>query len=295
MIRRLPPLNALRAFEAAARHLSFTEAAAELFVTQGAISRQVQALEDHFQAPLFHRTHRRIALTEHGRALLPVLTDAFDRIAQASDRVRGSRRDLRVKVPVTFALRLLIPRLHRFQERYPDVHVRLTTASDPIDFAHEDFDAAIAYSEGRPLEPGEVADRLFVERMTVVAAPSFLAAGPPLRVPADLRGRRLILNTPDGWDWRRWAEATGVTDLDFDSALVFDIDDHALQAAARGHGVALAALQLIRDDLDRGRLVAPLAAPSVAMGEYRLVYPAANAGRTRLIAFRDWLLAEFAG
>ncbi len=291
-MRRLPPLNALRAFEAAARHGSFTRAAAELCVTQGAISRQVQALESHYGVALFQRQHRRIELTEQGRVLLPALRDAFDRIALVSEQVTETRRDLKVKVLITFALRLLIPRLDTFQALNPDIQIRLTTAGRPVDFATEDFDAGIVYSGKRLRNADEREVRIFRERMAVVCAPALLERGPPLRTPADLPLHRLILNEPSAWDWERWAEKVGAPELDYRNALIFDTDESALQAAEMGQGMCLACTQMVEDDLRRGRLVAPLPTKPIKMGAYFLVCPQANAGRTRFQAFEKWLLAE---
>lgn len=292
-MRRLPPLNALRAFESAARHESLTRAAEELLVTQGAVSRQVQALEAHLGTRLFERRPRGIALTEAGRTLLPVLSDTFDRIARVAERLSAAERDLRVKVTPTFAIRLLIPRLHRFRPEDRELQVRLTTSWEIVDFAREDFDAAIVYTHGDWHGPGERADLIFVERMSVVCAPSVAAGGPPLRRPEDVARHRLLLNIPDAWDWRRWAERYGVTDLPYEDALVFDVDEHAILAAAAGHGVAIEALQMVEDDLGRGVLVAPLEVEPVAMGAYYLVSPTAVAEQPRVAAFRAWLLGEF--
>ncbi len=290
MARRLPPLNALRAFEAAARNLSFTEAAAELFVTQGAISRQIKALEDHYGFPLFRRGHRQVALTEQGRLLLPAVTEALDRIARVSERLVGQERELKVKVLPTMAVRWVIPRLHRFQAAHPEIEVRLTTAWHFVDFAREDFDAGVVYSGWTA--PGVRRDAIFVERMTPVCAPALLETAGPLKRPEDLKRQRLILNTPTGRDWRRWAEVVGVTDLPFEEALVFDMDDPAIRAAAAGAGVGLGDLRFVEDDLATGRLIAPLEIEPVEIGTYYLAAPESIADAPRVAAFRDWLVAE---
>ncbi len=290
MARRLPPLNALRAFEAAARNLSFTEAAAELFVTQGAISRQIKALEDHYGFPLFRRGHRQVELTEQGRLLLPAVTEALDRIARVSERLVGQERELKVKVLPTMAVRWVIPRLHHFQAAHPEIEVRLTTAWHFVDFAREDFDAGVVYSGWTA--PGVRRDAIFVERMTPVCAPALLETAGPLTRPEDLRGQRLILNTPTGRDWRRWADVVGVTGLPFDEALVFDMDDPAIRAAAAGAGVGLGDLRFVEDDLATGRLIAPLEIAPVEIGTYYLAAPESIADSPRVAAFRDWLIEQ---
>ena len=292
MARRLPPLNALKAFEAAARHGSFTLAADELHVTQGAVSRQVQALEDHYRTALFRRGHRRITLTDAGRMLVPVVGEALDRIAAISDRLVAEDRDLKVKVTPTFAIRLLIPRLSRFQSTHPNVHVRLTTAWEHVDFDREDFDAAIVYDDARRGRPGLRSDLIFVERMMPVCAPSLLEGPIPLRTPEDLRHHPLILNIAHATDWHRWAEAVGLAPLRFDDAMVFDVDVNAILAATASHGIAIAAVQMVADDLASGRLVAPFDLPPVEVGFYSFVSPERQADSPRVVAFRDWLMAE---
>ena len=293
MARRLPPLNALRAFEAAARNLSFSAAAAELFVTQGAISRQIKALEAYYGFALFHRGQHGVALTEQGQLLAPAASEALDRIARVSERLIGRERDLRIKVLPTIALRWLIPRLHRFQEAHPEIEVRLTTAWHFVDFAREDFDAGIVYSDWSAA--GVRRDLIFTERVTPVCAPGLLAAAGPLKRPEDLKRQRLILNTTTARDWRLWAAAAGVSELPFDQALVFDVDDPAIRAAAAGAGVGLADIRFIEDDLAAGRLVAPLAMAPVEIGAYYLAAPESLAEAPRVAAFRDWLLGEAAG
>ena len=290
MTRRLPPLNALKAFEAAARQLSFSAAAAELFVTQGAVSRQIKALEDYYGVPLFRREHRQVALTEPGRLLLPAASEALDRIALASERLLGAGRDLKVKVTPTIAVRWLIPRLHRFQSAHPEFEVRLTTAWPDLDFAREDFDAGIVYSGWRGT--GVRRDLIFTEHATPVCAPGLLEEAGPLERPEDLKRQRLILNTTTGRDWLDWAKAVGVEGLPIEDALVFDLDDPAIRAAAAGAGVALAATRFVEHDLAAGRLVAPLAIEPVEIGAYYFVAPESLADTPRVAAFRAWLIAE---
>ena len=292
MARRLPPLNALRAFEAAARHESLTRAAEELHVTQGAVSRQVKALEAYYGFPLFARGHRHIALTEAGRLLMRESGAAFDRISSVSDSLRRSRRDLRVRLVPTFALRWLMPRLHRFQHAHPDVQVRLTTSSDPAPYSPEYFDLAVVYG---PLDqPGILEKLIFPDRVLAVCAPSLLEDGHSIRETADLLNVRLLFDTPDGWAWRRWAEVVGWDGLDQAERQIFDTDEPALQAALAGFGVVLATDRLVASDIQAKRLVAPLDVPPVELSAYNLVYPEALSEEPRVAEFRDWLLAEAA-
>ncbi len=289
MSRRLPPLNALRAFEASARHLSFTLAADELAVTQGAISRHVKTLEDHFDVPLFVRGHRSLALTEEGERLLPALTDAFARIARAAEEVKSVAQDLRIKVPPTFAIRWLIHRLPRFENRRPDIHVRLTTAWHNVDFEREDFDAAIVSAETPPANLH--ATLISRERLAPVCSPALLHGPKPLKMPTDLAQHRLLHPSIDGSDWRIWLAAAGVENINARDGQFFDIMDLALQAAEAGIGVAIADVMLVQADLRAGRLVIPFPIFASRGAEW-LVCPKPLARHPRITAFRDWLVEE---
>ena len=187
MSRRLPPLNGLRAFEAAARHLSFTLAAEELHVTQGAVSRSVKGLEDHLGVFLFQRLPRMLALTSEGKVLLAGVTEGLDRIAQAAAKVEARAHDLQVKVPPTFTIRWLMRRLIRFQTSRPDIRVRLNTGWEWVDFDRDDFDAGIVFGIGP--WPGLRADPLFEERLTVLCAPAIAR-------PAEVARRSGALHDP---------------------------------------------------------------------------------------------------
>ncbi len=289
-MRHLPPLTALRAFEAAARHQSISRAADELHVTQAAVSRQVKALEQHLGLDLFRRSHREVHLTAEGQRLLPVLTGAFDTIADATDRLVRDQGLLRVKARTSFGLMWLIPRLHRFQERHPDIEVRLTTASDEVDFAREDFDLGITFRRDVPL--GAPLAYFFLERAVAVCSPSYLAKIGAIETPEDLRRCRLLLNTKDGWDWRVWTQVTGVPDLPLEDGLVFEHDCIAVQAASTGSGVALVAWDFVETELRHGILVTPLSTPPVTTGAYALVIRDTLADAPRVTAFREWLMSE---
>ncbi|MFH1154845.1 MAG: transcriptional regulator GcvA [Pseudomonadota bacterium] len=286
----LPSLNGLKAFEASGRFLSFTLASRELHVTQGAVSRQVRALEEELGIPLFNRLHRRITLTEQGQVLLETITGAFEKIAQTVVRIKTQPRDLTIKVHPTFAIRWLIPRIHRFQGLHPEIQVRLTTSSENVDFSRDCFDVGITYNPRNV--PGILHEILLKERLTPVCSPALLEKGLCLRTPRDLKPFRLLHNNPDQREWRAWARAAGVMDLAFEKGQIFEIDDSALQAATAGLGIALGDLLLISDDIRSKRLVQPFDYLPVETGAYFLSYQALRAGEPGITAFKNWLFSE---
>ena len=289
-MRRLPPLGAVRAFEAAARHLNFTQAAAELHVTQAAISHQVRQLEQWLGLRLFERRGHQLTITEQGRAYLADISLALDRIASATARVKhGSEGPLRITALPSFAACWLLPRLDAFRKHHPDIELKLTTSTQLWDGIDDRFDLGIRSGLGR--WPGLNAELLATESLSPVCAPSLAAGAQPLLEPADLRHAHLLHDVPRG-GWRRWFERAGVTDIDVDAGLAFDDAALVLQAAVRGQGVALGRLTLARHDLREGRLVRPfdLAIPNDY--SYWLIYPNAKAEREDVAAFRDWVLGQ---
>ena len=218
MARRLPPLNAIRAFEAAARHLSFTKAAEELFVTQAAVSHQIKALEAALGLQLFRRFNRRLMLTDAGQAYLPPLREALDGIAAATERLRAVEQtgSLKVSVLPSFAAKWLLPRLSRFRERHPEIDVLVSANNALVDFARDEVDIAIRYGFGR--HPELEVKFLMGDRIFPVCSPELLAAGPPLREPADLRHHTLLHDADalatESESWRVWLEAAGVSGVD---------------------------------------------------------------------------------
>ncbi len=300
--RRLPPLNALRAFEASARHLSFKRAGAELNVTPAAISQQVKALEDFCGQPLFRRMTRAIALTDAGRAALPLLTEGFDRLDEAAERMRFDVEDelLTVSVPPSFGAKWLIPRLSHFRAAHPDLDVRIDATDMLADFAPGGAHLAIRY--GRGDYPGLEVTCLLEETVFPVCSPKLLEGGPPLTEPPDL-ARHTLLHIE--WtklrdtspSWEMWLRAAGVDGVDASRGLRFSAEVLAVEAAIAGQGVALTTSALVGDDLGSGRLVRPFAPP--AGGErtafcYYLVYPERHRRNRKLQAFRDWAIAEAA-
>jgi LysR family transcriptional regulator, glycine cleavage system transcriptional activator len=297
MARRLPPLNSLRAFEAAARHLSFTRAAEELHVTPAAISHQIKALEDHLGVKLFRRLSRAVLLTEAGQACVAGLSDAFDRMAVALERLRAQEctGSLTVSTSPALAAKWLVPRLERFQQLHPEIDVRVSAAMRLVDFAREDVDVAIRY--GRGSYPGLLAELLLTNEVVPVCAPALLEGACPLRTPQDLRHHALLhddTSTSDGAypNWPMWLRAAGLEDIDPSRGPRFDYPGLVLDAAAAGRGVALALSTVAAADLAAGRLVTPFAVAAPTPFAYYIVCPEATAERPKVAAFRHWLRAE---
>ena len=291
MLRRLPPLNALKAFEAAARHGSVTRAARELSVTQGAVSRHVRALEHWLGTQLVERAQHGIRLTAAGTSYLRALRGALDQIDHATRQLQQSPDEslLRLKLPPTFAIRWLVPRLARFHARHPRIDVQITTSHERADFDREDIDACIHSEPEPPAGPGF--RRLVGEVLLPVCSPRLLERE-PLQTPADLARHVLLcsLNRPD--DWPAWLAAAGVPDVDGNSGLKFENAALAYQAAIDEAGVTIAQRALVQDDLAAGRLVAPLAMPLRTPGGYYLAYPPYRPRTARVAAFEDWIAGE---
>ena len=290
--RDLPPLNAVRAFEAAARHGSFKDAAAELGVTHGAISQQVRLLEEWLGPPaLFRRLSRRVVITPSGKALLAEFSPALDRIATATQHHRGRRGEspaavLRVNALATFSLRWLLPRLTLFRAERPDIEVRLTTSNDPLDALPEPFDVVI---RGGPDTFDGFASRLLLsERRLPVCKPS-LVEELPLRHAADLSQHTLLhVSTMPGL-WRDWFAAAGHAGMEPASSLTFDHFYLTIQAAIDGLGVAMGPTALVADDLAAGRLVRPFPAVSLPARSYFAYLPEAHRDDPLITVFCDWL------
>lgn len=285
---QLPSLNALKAFDAAARHLSFTRAAQELNVTQGAVSRQIRLLEDQLNVILFHRQHKRLKLSDQGRVLMSPLADAFKLIADGVSKLSGQQQDFNLKVHPTFAIRWLIPKLHLFQTRYPDIQIRLTTSSLNVDFQRENFDAGITHL-GKE-NPHIIRDKIMTEKLIPVCSPKLFARGRVIKQPQDLQYYTLLHNNPDQKEWQDWAAQMGVSDLPTERGQIFEVDDAALQAATAGLGVALGDLFLIKDELNAGRLIAPLGFTPMKTGNYYFVRPHTTVNTENITAFGEWLV-----
>ncbi len=290
--RRLPSLTALRAFEAAGRHRSLTAAAAELHVSTSAISHQVRLLEQDLGEPLFVRGASGLALTSAGADLLGGLSDGFMRITQAVAAFHRRRpaRVLTVSTLSTFAMRWLIPRLGGFNDRHPEIDVRIATSVLPVDLERADLDCAIRFGGGG--WPGLSAERLFAERLTPVCSPRLPTAERPLSAPAHLARHRLLHARLRPDDWRLWLHAAGVADCDPRAGPVFETRNFVIQAALQGLGVAVLDPALVADELAAGRLVQPFQPVLPYEGAYWFVCRPDRAGEPAIAAFRAWLLAE---
>lgn len=292
-MRRLPALNALKAFEAAARHESFTKAAQELNVTQGAVSHQVKALETQLGLRLFLRERQRLAITEAGRAYLEIVRDAFDRIAGGTERLLQRQRSgvLTVSTSPNFAAKWLVPRLGRFAEANPGIDLRIGATVQHVDFAREEVDVAIRHGDGE--WSGLHVARLCVEELFPVCSPKLLKGRGALRTPADL-ARHTLLHLGEPLDWNKWLQAAGVRDMEISRGPVFSQTSLAIDAAIDGQGVALARTALCASDLLAGRLVRPFDFALKVPYAYWIICPKVNADLPKIAAFRDWLLAEAA-
>jgi len=295
MSRRLPPLNALRAFEAAARHLSFTKAAEELNVTPAAISHQIKTLEEITGAPLFKRLTRALALTERGRDALPALSDGFDLLADATAKLTNTQQSsvLTLTTAPSFAARWLVPRLDEFQEQNPDIKVRIDASLTLVDLRRDGVDVAIRYGLGD--YPGHHAERLFEEEVFPVCSPKLMDGAHPLRTPEDLAHHTLLHSgrVESDWaypEWRMWLKSAGAADVDWRKGPEFSLEDMAVQAALAGHGVALVNTSLVSDDLDSGALVRPFTLRLQTDFAYYLVIPTQSINHPPVMAFRKWLL-----
>jgi LysR family transcriptional regulator, regulator of gene expression of beta-lactamase len=282
------PLNALRAFEAAARHLSFTRAAIELCVSQAAVSHQVGALEARLGAPLFRRLPRGLALTDEGSALAPVLSEAFDRIGATLDRFIDGRfhEVLTVGVVGTFATGWLLPRLERFASANPTVDLRVHTNNNRVDLAGEGLDLAIRFGDGA--WHGVEATALIGAPLTPLCAPALAAR---LRQPADLGGERLLRSYRSD-EWPRWFDVAGAECPPLRGP-VFDSSPAMANAAATGAGVALLPAAMFATDLSSGRLVRPFAA-EIDAGRYWLTRLRSRTETPAMRAFRAWICAAAA-
>lgn len=290
MPRRLPPLNAIKAFEAAARSESFTRAAEELFVTPGAVSQQVKGLETELGLKLFNRNHQRLVITEAGRDYLAVVRDALDQIALGTERLMRRQRTgvLTVSVSLDFAAKWLVNRLGHFAEAYPDIDLRVAASDQRIDFAREDVDLAVRHGDGQWPELDAV--RLCSERLFPVCSPKLLRGRNRAASAADLL-RFPLLRLDDWTNWGHWFEAAGVT-APATPGPVLNRASMLIDAAIDGQGVALARTALAAWDIIHGRLIRPIDVSLALDNTYWVVCPRATAGTPKIAAFRQWLLEE---
>jgi LysR family transcriptional regulator, glycine cleavage system transcriptional activator len=293
MLRRLPSLNALKAFEAAARHESFTRAAEELFVTQGAVSHQVKALEAELGFKLFNRERQRLVITDAGREYLNVVRDAFDRIALGTARLtqRQSSGVLTVSTSPDFAAKWLVHRLGRFGELHPGIDLRVSATMHHVDFAREDVDMAVRHGVGEASWQGLAGERLASETLFAVCSPALLRKTRKKLAPADVLDMPL-LHLDDHGGWKRWLDAARVKAPKSLHGVVLNRESMVIDAAINGQGVGLARSTLAAWDLINKRLVAPFPVSLPLASAYWIVAPQATAELPKIATFRSWLLAE---
>lgn len=290
---QLPSLSALRTFEAAARHLSFTKAAGELNLTQSAVSRQIRLTEEYLGVLLFERVKQRLVLTDAGRIYVEDIRAALQLMQAATVNLlanQGKGGILHLATPPAFGTKWLIPRLHRFSNAHPEIMIELATRARPFDLANESIDAAIHY--GSDDWPGVLSDRLVGDEMVVVCSPAYLARHEPLSGPEDLAKHTLLQQTLRPNLWREWVEAKGG---DLSQAWQGPRFEHfylIMQAAIGSLGVALLPRLLVNEDVAAGRLVIPFESPYRSRDAYCLVYPAAKRGDQKIQLLRRWLADE---
>jgi DNA-binding transcriptional LysR family regulator len=296
---RLPQLGFIQGFEAAARNLSFTKAAEELFITQSAVSRQVRALEDHLGVTLFERRQRALALTESGHALYRVATDVLERLQAATDQLRASGRARQLSLTTTtgFASLWLIPRLQRFTSLNPDVDVRISATTTVINLERSLVDLAVRYC--RPEDVPERAIRLFGEEVAAVCSRSLLRdRSRPLKRPHDLRHHVLLHFDYAGaqfLDWGTWLTSLGIGDLRPAGALHFSQYEQMIQAAISGQGVALGRQPLVNDLIRSGALMTPFRKALVGSRAYFIIESEHGAAKPHVRQFSAWLMEEVKG
>lgn len=298
-MKRLPPLKALKAFEAAARQLSFSKAADELNVTPGAISQQIKALEQQLDTPLFERRNRQIILTEPGQLLFPKLSEAFKLIGEAVESIERQQQDepLNITAPPSFVSKWLIPRLHLFNRQYPDINVRIDASTRLVDLERENLDIGIRFSQQEDLDL--VSTHLMSLEIIPVCSPSLLESNPALTDPANLNQATLLhyentqaeLTWPD---WNMWLATVGIENANTHRGIIFNQTDLMIQAALEGQGIALIATVYAKSDIEKGKLVQPFGESMPIEFSYYLVSSAHKARRQKVQLFKQWIIEQSA-
>ncbi|TLU67595.1 transcriptional regulator GcvA [Thalassotalea litorea] len=292
MANRLPPLNALKAFEASARHLSFTKAADELFVTQAAVSHQIKSLESHLEIKLFMRKNRTLLLTEEGQSYYLDIKDIFTSLHDATQRLlaRNSKGAITVCVHPSFAIQWLVPRLSDFNRLYPDIDVRISADDKDEGTLTDDVDIAFYYGRGN--WPGVIADRMMTEYLQPVCAPSLLQ---DIGKPGQLAGigdlaEQTLLHDTSRRDWKRFFKNIGINSRNVDQGPIFSHSALVLQAAIHGQGIALGHNLLAKPEIEAGRLIAPFSEILVNKDAFYIVCRAPLQEEGRIAQFREWVL-----
>lgn len=292
---RLPPLNALRVFEAAARHEGYIGAAEELCVTRGAVSQQVKLLEDHLGLPLFRRNARGVELTEAGRRLQPVLQQAFDDITKATAQLSAKASDLRIICPPTTSIRWLLPKLEAFRAAHPEIRVLLTTDFyGERGYSKTEFDIGFSVEHVAARAPEIEARTLFPIMLSPGCAPSLLNGQAKLRHPGDLARFKLLHEAPERSDWRDWLGHFAVDGVAAEQGDAFPNLDMATRAAVLGAGIVMADLVLCREEIEQGALTLPfpdMVCPS-PQGAVCLIADRERWGEPKIRSFADWMQQE---
>lgn len=299
-LSRLPPLNSLRAFVVAAKHMSFSKAAAELHVTPAAVSQQIRQLEDYLGVELFKRSNRNLLLTAEGQTCLPGLTESFDGIVQSLQQISagGKSGPLTVSVAPSFAAKWLVPRLDDFRTAQPEIDVRITASMNLVDFDADDIDCAIRYGSGNYALLFH--EKILEETVFPVCSPSLEVIGRLPATPDDLRQLTLLHDDspdqdPSCPDWRMWLRAAGVSGIDSSRGVRFNQSSLVLESAIAGQGVALAKGRLAADDIRAGRLIRPFNVSQTLDFAYHFVCPTRKTALPKVAAFLAWLRVQAGG
>ncbi|MGO1296811.1 MAG: transcriptional regulator GcvA [Vibrio sp.] len=289
MARRLPPLNSLKVFEAAARHLSFTRAADELFVTQAAVSHQIKALEEFLGLKLFRRRNRSLLLTEEGQGYFADIKDIFISIGEATDKLleRTEKGALTISLPPSFAIQWLVPRLADFNREEPDIDVRIKAVDLEEGSLTDDVDVAIYYGRGN--WPELRCDLLYQEFLIPLCSPSVLLGDKPLNQLHDL-SQHVLLHDTSRQHWQQFAKQNGIEGVNVNHGPIFSHTTMVLQAAIHGQGIALGNNVLAQPEMEAGRLVAPFDAVVMTPNAFYVVCDEKQADMGRIATFRDWMI-----
>lgn len=290
MSRKIPPLNALKSFEAAARHLSFTKASDELFVTQAAVSHQIKALEEFLGIKLFLRKNRSLLLTEEGQSYFLDIKDIFSSLVDATNKLlaKGAKGVVTVCLPPSFAIHWLVPRLSQFSELQPDIDVRIKASEHDTEELTDDVDIAVYYGKGQ--WPDLHADLIHRDSLAPVCSPLLIKEDKPLYELSDLRNYTL-LHDSSRQNWCEWIRQFGITGVNVNQGPIFSHSTMVNQAAVLGQGIALAHSFLVQPEIDAGRLMYPFKERLMSRKSFYLVCRESQAELGKIVAFRDWLLA----
>lgn len=290
----LPPLNAIRTFESAARHLSFSQAAAELHVTASAVSHQIKSLEAYLGVALFRRKPRQVELTPEAEAYLPAIRMSLDQISEATRRLMN-RQDavIRINVAPAIAGGWLIPRLYDFYASHAGVDVEITTSMHLVDFTRSDVDLAVRYGKGQ--WPGLDSHLLIREELVLVCSPKLLENGQGPKAAADLKQLPLLHVRPKLSDWQEWFSAAGISHCSPEKGIGFQSSPLMLDAVEAGLGYGIVSRHLIQQELASGRIVIPLDITAIGSNGYYLVYPKSRSDDPKVALFRDWMLNQAMG